>query len=88
MVSVPSTEFAKNFGRYREIAQREPVAVTSHERVTGYFLSCADYEDYLRHKAMMSKAYAVEDLPDATLEALQASQMDVRHAHLDALLDD
>ena len=30
MVRVTSTEFAKNFGRYREAAQREPVAITSH----------------------------------------------------------
>ena len=39
MVRVTATEFAKNFGRYREEAQREPVAITSHGRTSGYFLS-------------------------------------------------
>ena len=29
MVRVTATEFAKNFGRYREEAQREPVAITT-----------------------------------------------------------
>jgi len=35
MREVPATEF----GQYHEIAQREPVAVTSHGRATGYFAS-------------------------------------------------
>jgi hypothetical protein len=35
----PPTEFARNFGQYREIAQREPVAVTSQSRAIGYFVS-------------------------------------------------
>jgi hypothetical protein len=35
MREVPATEFTRNFGRYREIARREPVAVTSHGRVPG-----------------------------------------------------
>jgi len=30
MIAVPATEFAKHFGRYQELAQREPVAITSH----------------------------------------------------------
>ena len=60
MITVPSSEFSKNFGRYREAAQREPIAVTSHDRVTGYFVSGSDYEAYLRLKAQMPKAYAVE----------------------------
>jgi PHD/YefM family antitoxin component YafN of YafNO toxin-antitoxin module len=50
---VPSTEFSKNFGHYREIAQREPVAVTSHERVTGYFVSAGTYEEYAHLKDLM-----------------------------------
>jgi len=56
MITVPATEFSKNFGRYRELVQREPVAVTSHERVTGYFVSSSEYEEYVRVKSMMPKA--------------------------------
>ena len=44
MVTVPATEFAKNFGRYRDMVQAEPVEVTSHDRVAGYFISKQDFE--------------------------------------------
>lgn len=87
MITVPSTEFSKNFGRYREIVQREPVAVTSHERVTGYFVSSSDYEEFIRIKSMMPKAYAAEELSEETIMAIAASKMDTRHKHLDSLLD-
>jgi hypothetical protein len=42
MRQVPVTEFARNFRQYREIAQREPVAVTRRGRATGYFVSTID----------------------------------------------
>ena len=43
MREVPATEFARNFSRYCEIVQREPIPVTAHGHVTGYFVSAADY---------------------------------------------
>jgi PHD/YefM family antitoxin component YafN of YafNO toxin-antitoxin module len=88
MITVPASEFSKNFGRYREVAQREPVAVTSHDRVTGYFVSGSDYEAYLRMKAQMPQAYAVEALSEETIQAIAASKMDVKHDYLNNLLDD
>lgn len=88
MITVASSEFSKNFGRYREVAQREPVAVTSHDRVTGYFVSCADYEAYLRLKAQMPQAYAIHELSEETIQAIAASKMDTTHDHLNSLLDD
>ncbi len=88
MLMIPSSEFSKNFGRYREIAQREPVAVTNHDRVTGYFVSGAEYTEYLELKARMPKAYALEELSEATIQAIAASKMDVKHNHLNSLLDD
>ena len=88
MITVAATEFSKNFGRYRELAQREAVAVTSYERVTGYFVSRSEYEELQRLRSMMPKAYAVEELSEATVQAIATSRMDARHNHLDALLDD
>jgi len=87
MITVPATEFSKNFGRYRDMVQRETVAVTSHERVTGYFVSSNDYDEFVRIKAMMPKSYAVEELSEATIQAIAASKMDARHNHLNSLLD-
>lgn len=88
MITVPSTEFSKNFGRYRELVQREAVAVTSHERVTGYFVSSTEYEEYMRMKSLMPKTYAVEELSEETIQAIAASKMDARHNHLNSLLDE
>jgi len=88
MVTVPSTEFAKNFGHYREVVQAEPVAVTSHNRVTGYFISRKEYDELLRLKARATKAYAVRDLPEEAVQALENSRMDTRHDALNELLAD
>ena len=88
MRTVPSTEFAKNFGRYRDLVQREPVAVTSHDRISGYFISGVEYEAFLKLKPYLPTSYAVESLPDDSLQALTNNRMDARHNHLDRLLED
>lgn len=88
MISVTSTEFSKNFGQYREIAQREPVAVMNHDRITGYFLSSEDYERLKRLEKYMPRAYALEELPVETIQAIANARMDPRHDHLNALLDE
>jgi hypothetical protein len=87
MVDVPATEFARNFGRYRELAQRQPIAVRAHDRVTGYFVSADAFAEYQALKARAAVALAVEELDAITLHALEWAEMDPRHAHLDALLD-
>ena len=59
MAEVAATEFARNFGRYRELVQREPVAVRVHDRVTGYFVSARDYEEYQRLSPLRALSIAV-----------------------------
>jgi hypothetical protein len=88
MIEVQATEFAKNFGRYKELAQREPVAVTSHGRTSGYFISEHEYLEYQRIKAHARRAYHISELPPETVAALEAAQMDSAHDHLNALMDD
>jgi PHD/YefM family antitoxin component YafN of YafNO toxin-antitoxin module len=87
MIKVPSSEFSKNFGKYREAVHRGPVAVTSHERVTGYFVSADEYEEYVRVKKRMPKAFAIEELSEATIQAIAKSKMGSRHKDLNSLLD-
>ena len=87
MKEVPATDFARNFGRYREEAQREPVAVMAHDRVTGYFVSARDFEEYQKFKAMMPIALSAGELDEDTVRALSKSKMDKRHAPLDRLMD-
>ena len=43
MVSVTSAEFQKGFGRYGEVAQREPVTITNHGRESLVLLSAEEY---------------------------------------------
>lgn len=84
--SVPASEFARNFGRYRMRAQREPVAVSSHGQITGYFVGADEYEDFRRFRDSR-RSFATVELSDEKVKAIGASRMDKRHKHLDVLLD-
>jgi hypothetical protein len=84
--TVPASEFTRNFGRYRMRAQREPVAVSSHGQITGYFVGPEEYEEFKRFRETRS-SFATAQLPEEKVEAIRASRMDPRHAHLDKLLD-
>lgn len=84
--TVPASEFTRNFGRYRMLAQREAVPVSSHGRVTGYFVGPDEYEAFSRFREQR-QSFATADLSDEKVERIAGSRMDPRHAHLDALLD-
>src|SRR5579864_7963665 len=84
--TVPASEFTRNFGRYRMRAQREAIAVSSHGQITGYFISADEYEEFKRYRESR-RSFATAELSDEKVEAIGASRMDTRHAHLDAMLD-
>jgi hypothetical protein len=88
MLEVPATEIAKRFSQYRQAAQREPVAVTHHRRITEVLLSKHDYDEYQRLKALATRALWVADLSDDAISALSEARVDPRHDDLDALMDD
>jgi PHD/YefM family antitoxin component YafN of YafNO toxin-antitoxin module len=83
---VPASEFTRNFGRYRMQAQREPVAVSSHGSITGYFVAPDEYEEFRRFK-QRRRSFATAELSDEQVEAIGRSRMDERHIHLDAILE-
>jgi prevent-host-death family protein len=85
MTSVTAADFAKKFGQFREMAQREPVAITSHGRETCYLISA---EEYHRLKARDRDVFDASDMPDDMIEAIRSARMDPRHDHLNALLED
>lgn len=85
--TVPASEFTRNFGRYRMLAQREAVAVSSHGQITGYFIRPDEYEDFLRFKSYR-RSFATRDLPEEKAAAILAGRMDPRHDHLNALMDE
>ena len=88
MLKVTATEVAKRFSRYRQAAQREPVAVTHHGRVTEVLMSKHDHDEYLRLKSLATRALWAAELAPEALRALSESRMDPRHDHLNELLDD
>jgi PHD/YefM family antitoxin component YafN of YafNO toxin-antitoxin module len=88
MIEAPATDVAKRFSRYRQAAQREPVAVTHHGRITEILISKRDYDDYLRLKGLATRALWVSELSEEAVAALAEAQVDPRHDHLDALMDD
>ena len=88
MFKVAASEFARNFGRFREMVQREPVAVTNHDRVTGVLLSPEDFAEYQTLKQLAARSRWAHELPDDTLAAIEAARMDDRHAALDRLMDE
>ena len=88
MRSVPASEFCRNFGRFQFEAQRETIEVTSHGRATGYFLSPAQYAAYQELRAKSRRHLQVGELPPDVLAAIEQSEMDPRHDHLNKLLED
>jgi hypothetical protein len=84
--TVPASEFTRNFGRYRMLAQREAVAVSSRGSIAGYFVAPDEYEEFRRFK-QRRHSFATAELSDERVQAFGASRMDELHAHLDALLE-
>lgn len=83
---VPAAEFTRNFGRYRMLAQKGAVPVTSHGRITGYFVPADEYQEFERFLAQR-RSFATVDLDYGFVRAVAASRMDPIHDHLNALLD-
>lgn len=50
MTTVTASEFQKNFGAFKEAAQREPVEITSNGRESVVLISAASYAEYQEFK--------------------------------------
>jgi hypothetical protein len=83
---IPASEFTRNFGRYRMLALREAVAVSSDGSITGYFVAPDEYEEFRRFK-QRCRSFATAEVSDERAQTIGASRMDEQHAHLDAVLE-
>lgn len=88
MLKASSTQIAKRFSQDRGAAQLEPIGVTHHGRVTEVLISKDDYDDYVRLKSLATRAFSLKDISDEAIAALEKTEMDPRHAHLDPLMGD
>ncbi len=84
--AVPAAEFTRNFGRYRMLAQKGAVPVSSHGHITGYFVPPDEYQEFERFRAQR-RSFRTVDLSAEEIRAIAATKMDSRHDHLNALLD-
>src|SRR5208283_3740484 len=82
--TVPAAEFARNFGRYKLLAQREAVPVSSNGTLAGYFVSPHEYEELRRLKGMR-RSFDTAELSDQEFEAIASARMDPRHDHLNSV---
>ena len=72
MAKVTAAEFQKHFGRYRDLAQREAVAVTSHGRESVVLISA---DEYHRYRALDTRlAQYVWEMPESDVAALARAE--------------
>ncbi len=71
MVKVAATEFAKNFGRYQDVALTEPVTVMRNGRDRLVMLSA---EEYHRLKRRDRRVMTLDDFSDADIAAIEKSE--------------
>jgi prevent-host-death family protein len=79
-VSITSAELQRGFGRYREVALREPVTITSHGRDSLVLLSAAEYR---RLKASDRQALHVSELSDDEMAAILSAEVPEEAAAFD-----
>lgn len=83
-MKVTSTEFQQNVGRYQDVAQRAPVAITKNGRTHTVLVSAAFFEMVMKGRV----ARSVEDLDDDTLKAIASSAVPPEYASLDEIIKD
>lgn len=72
MARVSAAEFQKNFGKYRDLAQREAVAVTAHGRESVVLISA---DEYHRYRTLDTRvAQYVWEMPDDEVAALASTE--------------
>jgi prevent-host-death family protein len=84
MVTITAAELQNRFGRYRDLAQREAVAVTHHGRESIVVLSAHEYK---RLKALDTRrAYYAHELPDDIVAELEKGYQGEPTPELDHLM--
>ncbi len=84
MKHVNSTDFQRHFAEYQDVALKEPLAITKHDRPRLVMMS---YEDYKELRRGMRRALHVTELSDAEIDAISQAEMPAGHDHLDDELD-
>ena len=78
-MSITSTEFQNNVGRYQDEALKRPVKITKNGRPHTVLLSAEQYELLLKGRLVRR----TEDLDEETLKAIAEAEMPPGYDHLD-----
>lgn len=77
-VTIPATEFSRNFAKYRDEAiEAKVINVTSHGRVIGGYLSASELARYEEMKRRERRVLVVGDLDDEILSEIETAEYDV-----------
>ena len=80
---VSATDLLSDFGTLAERALTAPITITRDGEDRLVLLSA---EEYARLRRQDRRVVAADDLPDAVLDRIDRTEMDGRHAPLDALI--
>ena len=83
MIQVSDLEFQRNFGKYQDLAQLEPIVITRHGRPAFVLMPAKQY-DLL--KAVRMRAHKTTEAVEMVVEAVERAEMDPRHEHLNELM--
>ncbi len=88
MQRISSTQFAKNPGRYIDLALSEPVTITKHGRETLVMIRPDEYKEFEMLKALRDRQSALaHQLDDNDLELIRRAEMKAGLEYLDEELD-
>ena len=74
MISVPASEFQKKFGRYKELAQKEPVIITSYDRESVVLISADEYKAYQAVREKEATPLYASEIPEDELAEFEKIQ--------------
>lgn len=78
LVKVSATEFARNFGKYKDEAiSAKVIGVTSHGRVVGAYLSAGELAHYQELKRRERTVLSVGALDDEVLSDIERAEYGV-----------
>ena len=86
MRTFTATAFARQFASIQDVVHREAVAVTSHGRTKGFFVSPEEYAELEQLRSKARKIVRVGELSNEMVHAIRESTMDPRHDALNDLM--
>jgi prevent-host-death family protein len=83
MVEISSATAGRDFAKYREQAEKEPVIVLHYNKPSVVIVAAAEFE---RLKRRDKQTLSIEEMPDWLVRQVVEGKMQPRHDHLDSVV--